>query len=259
MSEMFWRVLHDTLKWLWPALFAGAIAICTVAVASAGVWPEAKIEIGRVFTAGIAVLNEPISWLILVAVFVVWLVAFVWSGHKLSPSQAHGRNADMPLYLACRWIARDSAWAARLHPSRDGEWVSLVDAELMSKVNLGQVDLFGVPRNRGGALYPLPKDFTDHAQWHSPNLVLGDNPPTHMWASSKAQVSPSVYYDVRLDSQQVKRVWPRRGRWARLRGKSPIERIGDYRPIFRHQDAAYQKRHGYFDAPLEAHLREAME
>lgn len=186
----------------------------------------------------------------------MWM--FVW--YYRQRTQFEDRQApepNMPLYLACRWIARDSEWAAQLHSSRDSEWVSLVDAALMTKAHDQSLALFGVPRNRGGAAYRLPKEFIDAAQWKNHNLVSADDPPTHMWAASKAQVEPSTYYDVRVDSREVRRIWPRRSVWARLMRRSPIERIGDYGPIFQRQDVAYRKRHGYFDAPLQAILSES--
>ena len=132
-----------------------------------------------------------------------------------------------------------------------------LDAELVSKANLGRVELFGVPRDRGGAVYRMPDAFKENAQWHS-NKLASDEPPTHMWASRRLDVDPSIYYDVKLDSRQVKRVWPRKGFWARLWRVSPVERVGNYTQMFRLQDGAYSKQNGFFEPPIEGFLRERL-
>lgn len=78
--------------------------------------------------------------------------------------------------------------------------------------------------------------FKSEAQWNSHHLVT-DTPPTHMWKEGGES-----YYDVHLDGARVKELWPRRGLWARLSGRSPVERIGgrDYGGMFPAQDTYYR-------------------
>jgi hypothetical protein len=87
---MLWRVVHDTLKWLWPAAFGGLVAFSGVAIAASQVWPEAKTWTANAFTAAVSVLNEPMFWAAAAIVFIAWLAAFVWSGHKVTAEIAPG-------------------------------------------------------------------------------------------------------------------------------------------------------------------------
>lgn len=81
---MFWRVLHDFLKWLWPALFALMIAIITVVLAAAQIWPPVKDWVATNFSMGLSVVGDPWFLPALVAAFVAWLGIFVWSAHKVA-------------------------------------------------------------------------------------------------------------------------------------------------------------------------------
>jgi hypothetical protein len=160
-------------------------------------------------------------------------------------------NPDMPLHIACRWIARDSVWAETYSPVHDSQWVVEVDSELMSKVLMGRIELFGrrreVSQSKGPMQHITPND-KSLVQWDSHKLVTTE-PPTHMWIAGG-----TVYYTVMLDSCQVKRVWPRKSLWSRIRRRSPIERIGDYSAIFAKQDSYYRENFGFTPTPMAALL-----
>lgn len=83
---MFWRVAHDTLKWMWPALFGLAVAVIGTMVGASQVWPEVKRATESDFQWIVSVLNNPLAWAGGLIVFLVWLAAFVWSGHKVHGS-----------------------------------------------------------------------------------------------------------------------------------------------------------------------------
>jgi hypothetical protein len=156
---------------------------------------------------------------------------------------------DMPLHIACRWIARDSTWAEAYPKSQDSQWVVEVDDELMSKLLMGQIELFGRKREVGQSKGPMqhvtPND-KSLVQWESQKLVTPE-PPTHMWVGGGV-----VYYGVMLDSRQVRRVWPRKSLWSRITRRSPVERIGDYSAIFAAQDSYYRDGLGFSPVPLAA-------
>lgn len=149
------------------------------------------------------------------------------------------QEPTMPLYLACRWIARDSVWAAKFDPTHDSKWVSLVDEELMGKVLRSRVELFGKRQRRGHPKEPMQQVIStakSEVEWESSRLATAE-PPTHMW-----QRGGDSYYDVHLDEARVKQLWPRRSLWAWFRKRSPVERLGgrDYRGLFAAQDAYYR-------------------
>jgi hypothetical protein len=171
----------------------------------------------------------------------VWMLVWYIRVRVRYDAVAHQPTPDMPLHVACRWIARDSTWAESSSEQHDGEWVTLVKRELMSKVAMGRVELFGERRLAGGTTSPLSHmvpAFKDVADWDAHKLAT-DEPPTHMYSM---QGGGDVYYRVLLDSNQVKRVWPQRSHWARWRKRSPIERIGEkgYKALFASQDQEYR-------------------
>ena len=167
---------------------------------------------------------------------------FVWYyRNRVRYEASKPSEPTIPLYLACRWIARDSVWAARLNPANDDHWAAMVDEAIMAKVMQGRIELFGKRRRNGAAvaepMQHVAPAFKSEAQWDCSNLVT-DNPPTHMW-----QAGGDVYLDVHLDFERVKAVWPRKRVLDRLLKRSPIERIGgwDYGGKFEKQDANYKK------------------
>ena len=168
-------------------------------------------------------------------VCLLWLL--VWYHRQRVTFEDRQQDPTMPLYLVCRWIARDSVWAAKYDEARDGEWASRVDVELMGKVMQSRIELFGKRHecgNPAGPMQPIPMTFKSKAQWDS-NKLASQEPPTHMW-----QQGGDLYYNVCLDEKRVKQIWPRKGFMARLRRCSPIERTGDYSAIFAAQDAYYR-------------------
>ena len=176
---------------------------------------------------------------IFLALSFLWM--FVWytrTRHAFEIA-SYQPSPDMPLHRACRWIARDSQWAAKFSPDHDDKWVSSVKDELMSKMLMGRLEFFGQRRVRGDNTQPLAHmipAFKSEADWDASKLATAE-PPTHMWSTRSGG---DVYYRVMLDSAQVKAVWPKRRLWARLKRQSPIERIGDYTGLFRTQDENYK-------------------
>lgn len=200
-------------------------------------WPEYNVSAG-------------LFWGVLAAL-VVWTSFLTY--HDLRKRVCnHSPEPGIPLYLACRWIARDSVWAANYNPALDESWVDRVDSELMSKVMMGRVELFGERYKRGsgarGPMQHIAPAFKEVAQWDSAKLVT-EVPPTHMWAKGG-----DIYYGVMIDEKQLKRVWPRKSIWDRIIGRSPVERVGGYSygGIFDKQDQLYRKKQGFTETPLEA-------
>lgn len=185
---------------------------------------------------------------IFVAIMLGWM--FQWFHRLRDRTERETQHPDTPLHLACRWIVRDSVWAANYPKDRDDEWVSAVRDELMSKVTLGRIELFGRLSEQGrpdSVIQHVAPSFKGRANWHCEWLVTSE-PPTHMWSEGSGQ----VYRSVMLDGRQMRRVWPKRSIWSQLRRKSPIERIGNYSPIFAEQDRQYREKNGYFPTPFAA-------
>ena len=100
---MFWRYTHDTLKWLWPAAFGGLLACVTVAIGASTIWPGAKTWTEAVFLGAVAVANNPIFWAATLAVFIVWLAAFIWSGHKVAQTVPQGTPPGTQVSTNVAW------------------------------------------------------------------------------------------------------------------------------------------------------------
>lgn len=173
-------------------------------------------------------------------------LAFLWMAQwyvrlRLRHQDRQPEEPNMPLYLACRWIARDSVWAEKYHPSWDQDWAIRVDEELFGKIMQGRIEIFGRRHRRGsptGPMQHIAPAYKSEAQWDSSKLKT-DEPPTHMWAQGG-----DSYYNVCLDEARVKQIWPRRSWLARLRRRSPVERIGgkNYSGTFPAQDIYYREK-----------------
>lgn len=175
---------------------------------------------------------------IFVAVAVVW--AFVWYHRVQNKLDGGHREPNMPLHLACRWIARDSVWASR-YRWPDDEWVQRVAREFFSQWHLGRFEMLGINKDSVGAAFSyLPPVMKDGSEFEAHKLC-GPEPPTYIWnwVDPTRKEKPRCFYQVRLDRDEVMRVWPRRSFLDRLRRNSPVERIGDYTDIFAQQDAWY--------------------
>lgn len=174
---------------------------------------------------------------VFLAVAVIW--AFHWY-HSVQKQLERGvREPDMPLHEACRWIARDSVWAAN-YRWPDDQWAERVHAELFSKWQLGQLEIMGVDRDGNGGTNFLPPAMKGNANFEAHKLVMKEA-PHHIWTDAAEGGSSRCFYSVHFDRREVVAVWPKRGIFDRLRGNSPVERIGDYAPIFRKQDEQYAK------------------
>lgn len=78
---MFARSLHDLLKWLFPALFGGTLALATLAVTASGIWPEAKTWTESTFSFFVSIISNQLALLWAIVFFLVWLSALIWTGH----------------------------------------------------------------------------------------------------------------------------------------------------------------------------------
>ncbi len=80
---MVWRILHDSLKWAGISFFPtiGFIFIAGTALASS--FPETKPWLAQRYADAFAVMGHPVVWAIALLIVVVWLVAIIWSGHKV--------------------------------------------------------------------------------------------------------------------------------------------------------------------------------
>ena len=182
----------------------------------------------------------------------IW--TFLWFHGVQKDIEQGSLDPDMPLHIACRWVARDSVWAAKYEQAFDHQWPNNVDDEVMSKLITGKIEMFGRRREsnlgKGPMQYVTPND-KDKVQWDSSKLLTAE-PPTHMWVTGGP-----TYSMVKLDSRQVQRVWPRKTLWHRFSRRSPIERIGIYSEIFAKQDRYYQENFGFSPIPLAAILETA--
>lgn len=177
---------------------------------------------------------------IFLALAFVWM--FVWfsrARHRFEIASFQP-SPNMPFHMACRWIARDSVWAANFDPADDGRWVSLVYNEFMSKMMMGRFQLFGERRPPNGSVQPLShmvSAFKEVAAWDASKLATSE-PPSHMWATVSGG---EVYYQVMVDKAEIMKVWPRKSLFSRLKRRSPVERFGgyDYGGKFAEQDLAY--------------------
>lgn len=152
-----------------------------------------------------------------------------------------GHKADMPLHEACRWIARDSVWAAKYRWS-DSEWISRVAAEVLSKWQAGHLEIVGIPGKSKGAHIYLPPAMKGESEFEAHKLC-SDEPPWFIVSSTHLtpQGRSSMFFWPALDRDDVMRVWPRRSIIHRLRRRSPVERIDadGYAERFRKQDKWY--------------------
>ena len=182
------------------------------------------------------ILGEAAMRGIFLAVAFGWM--FWWFHSQRERYEENHPEPNMPFYQACRWIALHSTWAENYNSVHDDNWVANVDDEIMAKIATGRIQLFGKgARNKvinAGAMQPIPDDFTPTAQWESSKLV-SDQPPVHMWQSPAD--GGRVFYNIMVDKRQIQRVWPKRSLLAKILRRSPLERIGNYKPIFEAQDS----------------------
>ena len=146
---MFWRVVHDFLKWLWPAVFGGFVVTAGIAVAASQVWPEAKAWTATTFQSVSAVMSQ--SWFIPLAlgVFVVWFAAFLWSGHCVNRASVTPPNwPSVPTPLSASTTASIGIKVTRA-PAFD---VSLTEAALYAVTGrwgmIGGKEHFGTKEER---------------------------------------------------------------------------------------------------------------
>ena len=158
----------------------------------------------------------------------------------------------MPLHQVCRYVARDSIWAANFPPTKDQNWVSEVYREILSKWQFGRFEMMGNHENFDGitqVVVPAMKGSTEfNAHW-----LVSDEPPTHVWSHKHrtSEGQTTVYYRVHMDRKYIERTWPKRSLLSRILRRSPIERIGGYKDIFQKQDAYYREKNGFSPLSLK--------
>lgn len=180
----------------------------------------------------------------------IWM--FVWFHRTRSNFEWSQHEPNMPLHIACRYIARDSVWAQLYPNSQDQEWVSLVSREILSKWQLGRFEMFGNPEDFNAPTSFIVPAMKGSAEFNAHNLVSTE-PPTHIWSHKHRtpEGHTTVYYRVHLDRKHVERTWPKRSLLSRILHQSPIERIGGYNEIFQEQDDYYIKKNGFSALSLE--------
>ncbi|MDP3632378.1 hypothetical protein [Phenylobacterium sp.] len=74
------RIIHEFLKWVWPATFGAVIAFVGIALTASQIWDGAKDWTADRWLYLVAVAQNPWLWVAGGAIFLVWLLAFIWSG-----------------------------------------------------------------------------------------------------------------------------------------------------------------------------------
>ena len=216
--------------------------------------------LGAPFAAFAAAIQDPFRWLVQAGFMTAepaWLVSAEWRQfgllvfasvwllvwyhrQRIRFEESQPPTPNMPLYRVVRYVGEQSEWAAKQEARHDEKWIERVDPEVQTKLINGEIAAFGIfrpylkPSGRGHA--KIKPEFWENADWHSSHMVLAD-PPTHIWHSSSH--GGGIYTDVKLDSRQVERAWPKMSFWDRVRGKSPVARSGGYREIWKKQDERY--------------------
>lgn len=244
-----WKVINKIL-WALP------MALIVIALGAGAAWPKANDWIGTAFALGWS--NMDRLWFVIpvLSLFAIYICLLWFSGRdRPNGNASRTPNPDMPLHAALRWIARDSVWAENYPIARDDEWVRRVDQEFRSKWKIGRIEIFGCRGDINAPIEHLVPAMKDTGEYLAHNLV-SDEPPTHMWSDTFRDSNGRVivYYRVHLDSRDIKKIWPKRSFWSKIRRKSPIERIGGYEEIFRKQDEYYFNQDGFTKTPLEAIL-----
>jgi hypothetical protein len=157
-------------------------------------------------------------------------------------------KGDFPIHQAARYIISESAWAAKLPPDADDDWVVLVSREILSALACGRVRAWGRLRHTMGMTQeqtiPIPLADLQEVEWVKDHQLVTDVPPHTL----KILNTERNYHRVKLNRRQVQEEWPRRSVWAKLRGRSPIDRWNEkakesgkagYIETFAKQDANY--------------------
>lgn len=80
---MFWRLLHDTLKWIGISVFPAIGFVVVAAAGVAGAFPNSKPWIETRFSEVLSAMTHPAFWVIFGVVLLTWLSGFLWSAAKL--------------------------------------------------------------------------------------------------------------------------------------------------------------------------------
>lgn len=181
---------------------------------------------------------------------VLW-TAFLTYHELWSRSRRDYFEPDMPLHRALRWVARDSVWAAA-YRGDDREWVEAVKLEFLSRWHLGRFEMVGVDSAGTGGSNYLPPAMKGSSDFNA-HYMEGEEPPTHIWNAEYRTKDGRLrcFYNVCVDSRDIKATWPRRHLFARIARRSPIERLNKYDQIFVLQDRWYVDRRTLPTTPLE--------
>lgn len=95
------KIAHDFLTRLWPTVGAAIVAFATLALAASQIWPEAKSWTASKFAWAVDVVFNPLFFWFSIAVFIIWLLAYIWSGHVVEAgNSAPVRFAEPPAPVA---------------------------------------------------------------------------------------------------------------------------------------------------------------
>lgn len=224
------RKLFDLICGVWGALCLAALSFIDI--------PAALTALGM-DTGYISAVTPEQRRAIFLALAFLWM--FVWYWRTRSHYEDAHQEPTMPLHLVCRWIARDSKWAAAYVPTMDDQWPLQVRSELASKIRQGRIEPFGVPTPRGraseSATSPFIPAFKESMEWEAGKLALSEA-PTYMWSTDHF-CPVETYEAVKFDERRVRQLWPRKSAVARIRKKSPVQRCGGYKLQFKSQDGQY--------------------
>lgn len=104
------KTAHEFLKWLWPALGAGFIAVGGLVASAAQVWEPVEAWGEAVIAGAVVVMGNPWFWIAVVLMFLVWLMAFIWSGHSVNALQVATNSKVAPLAELSREGANWARW-----------------------------------------------------------------------------------------------------------------------------------------------------
>jgi hypothetical protein len=88
--------IHDFLKWMWPALGGIGGAVVASALAASEIWPEAKDWTAARYLDLVSIVGNPWAWIAFIAIFLVWLLALIWSAKSANRSEGAPRSSAIP-------------------------------------------------------------------------------------------------------------------------------------------------------------------
>lgn len=136
---MFWRIIHDALKWLGISFFPAIGFTLVAGLGLASSFPETKPWLAQRFADALAVMEHPAFWAVAALVFVAWLVALIWSGHKAGSRESgdthiHHYYAPLPDFLP-----NQQAVTAQINAVEDGDTMAATGVVGLSGLYVGNI------------------------------------------------------------------------------------------------------------------------